>query len=128
MLEALAAQAAGRGIALTVDAEEQDRLDMSLDIIGTIAGLPALDGWDGFGMAVQAYGKRARLVIAWANALHRVMNVRMVKGAYWDTAIKLDQEEGLENYSLFTCKAATDVGYRACARDILDADTKDRKS
>src|SRR3546814_13152128 len=60
MLEALAAQAAGRGIALTVDAEEQDRLDMSLDIIGTIAGLPALDGGDGFGMAGQGDGKRAR--------------------------------------------------------------------
>src|SRR3546814_20376192 len=81
---------------------------MSLDIIGTIAGLPALDGWDGFGMAVQAYGKRARPVIAWANALDRVMNVRLVKGAYWDTEIKRDQVEGLENYSLFTRKAATD--------------------
>src|SRR3546814_1308878 len=94
---------------------------MSLDIIGTIAGLPALDGWDGFGMAVQAYGKRARPVIAWANALDRVMNVRLVKGAYWDTEIKRDQVEGLENYSLFTRKAATDVCYLACARE-------DRKS
>ncbi|RIA37649.1 L-proline dehydrogenase /delta-1-pyrroline-5-carboxylate dehydrogenase [Hephaestia caeni] len=122
MLEALAVQAAGRGIALTVDAEEQDRLDMSLDIIGAIAGLPALDGWDGFGMAVQAYGKRARPVIAWANALDRVMNVRLVKGAYWDTEIKRDQVEGLENYSLFTRKAATDVCYLACARDMLDAE------
>ncbi|WP_353653854.1 bifunctional proline dehydrogenase/L-glutamate gamma-semialdehyde dehydrogenase PutA [Hephaestia sp. MAHUQ-44] len=121
MLEALAVQAAARGIALTVDAEEQDRLDMSLDIIGAVAGLPALAGWDGFGMAVQAYGKRARPVIAWANALDRVMNVRLVKGAYWDSEIKRDQVEGLENYSLFTRKAATDVCYLACARDMLDA-------
>src|SRR3546814_97399 len=73
-------------------------------------------------MAVQAYGKRARPVIAWANALDRVMNVRLVKGAYWDTEIKRDQVEGLENYSLFTRKAATDVCYLACARDMLDAE------
>src|SRR3546814_10983034 len=73
-------------------------------------------------MAVQAYGKRARPVIAWANALDRVMNVRLVKGAYWDTEIKRDQVEGLENYSLFTRKAATDVCYLACARDMPDAE------
>ena len=121
MLEALAVQAAGRGIALTVDAEEQDRLEMSLDIIAAVAGLPSLKGWDGFGMAVQAYGKRARPVIAWADGLDRVMNVRLVKGAYWDTEIKLAQVEGLDNYPLFTRKAATDVSYLACARDMLDA-------
>src|SRR3546814_1449540 len=113
MRKAIAAQAGGRGISLSVDAEEQHRFDMCLDIIGTIAGLPALDGWDGFGMAVQAYGKRERPVIAWANALDRVMNVRLVKGAYWDTEIKRDQVEGLENYSLFTRKAATDEIGRA---------------
>ncbi|MGN6268941.1 MAG: L-glutamate gamma-semialdehyde dehydrogenase [Sphingomonas sp.] len=121
MLEALAVQAAGHGIALTVDAEEQERLDMSLDIIGAVARLPALKGWDGYGMAVQAYGKRARPVIAWANALGRVMNVRLVKGAYWDTEIKKTQVEGLDNYTLFTRKAATDVSYLTCARDMLDA-------
>jgi RHH-type proline utilization regulon transcriptional repressor/proline dehydrogenase/delta 1-pyrroline-5-carboxylate dehydrogenase len=123
MLEALAVQAADKGIALTVDAEEQDRLDMSLDIIRTVSKLPRLKGWDGFGMAVQAYGKRARPVIAWANALDRVMNVRLVKGAYWDTEIKKTQVEGLENYTLFTRKAATDVCYLACARDMLAAKT-----
>ncbi len=121
MLEALAVQAAGRGIALTVDAEESERLEMSLDIIGSVAGLPALKGWDGFGMAVQAYGKRARPVIAWAGALGREMNVRLVKGAYWDSEIKRTQVEGLSDYPLFTRKAATDVSYLACARDMLDA-------
>ncbi|MBY0282842.1 MAG: L-glutamate gamma-semialdehyde dehydrogenase [Sphingomonas sp.] len=122
MLEALAVQAAGKGIALTVDAEESERLEMSLDIIGAVAALPALKGWDGFGMAVQAYGKRARPVIAWANDLGRVMNVRLVKGAYWDSEIKRTQVEGLSDYPLFTRKAATDVSYLACARDMLDAE------
>ncbi|WP_439649523.1 L-glutamate gamma-semialdehyde dehydrogenase [Hephaestia mangrovi] len=121
MLEALAVQAANKGIALTVDAEEQDRLEMSLDIIQKIAGLPALKGWDGFGMAVQAYSKRARPVIAWADALDRVMNVRLVKGAYWDTEIKKAQVDGLDNYPLFTRKASTDVCYLACAKDMLAA-------
>ena len=121
MLEALAVQAAGKGIALTVDAEESERLDMSLDIIGNVAGLPSLNGWDGFGMAVQAYGKRARPVVAWANELGRVMNVRLVKGAYWDSEIKRTQVEGLEDYPLFTRKASTDVSYLAVARDMLDA-------
>jgi RHH-type proline utilization regulon transcriptional repressor/proline dehydrogenase/delta 1-pyrroline-5-carboxylate dehydrogenase len=121
MLEALAVQAAGKGIALTVDAEESERLEMSLDIIGTVAALPSLKGWDGFGMAVQGYGKRARPVIDWANNLDRLMNVRLVKGAYWDSEIKRTQVEGLSDYPLFTRKAATDVSYLAVARDMLDA-------
>ena len=121
MLEALAVQAAGKGIALTVDAEESERLEMSLDIIGAVAALPALKGWDGFGMAVQAYGKRARPVVAWANDLGRVMNVRLVKGAYWDSEIKRTQVEALADYPLFTRKAATDVSYLAVSRDMLDA-------
>lgn len=121
MLEALAVQAARQGIALTVDAEESERLEMSLDIIGAVASLPALKGWDGFGMAVQAYGKRARPVVGWANNLGRVMNVRLVKGAYWDSEIKRTQVEGLSDYPLFTRKAATDVSYLAVARDMLDA-------
>ncbi len=122
MLAGLAEQAAGKGIALTVDAEESERLEMSLDIIGTVAALPSLKGWDGFGMAVQAYGKRARPVIAWANGLDRIMNVRLVKGAYWDSEIKRTQVEGLADYPLFTRKAATDVSYLAVARDMLDAE------
>ncbi|CAN5441830.1 bifunctional proline dehydrogenase/L-glutamate gamma-semialdehyde dehydrogenase PutA [soil metagenome] len=121
LLEALAVQAAAKGIALTVDAEESERLDMSLDIIGAVAGLQSLDGWDGFGMAVQSYGKRARPVIEWAGNLGRLMNVRLVKGAYWDSEIKRTQIEGLSDYPLFTRKAATDVSYLACSRDMLDA-------
>ena len=121
MLEALAVQAAAKNIALTVDAEESERLEMSLDIIGTVAALPSLKGWDGFGMAVQAYGKRARPVIAWADSLGRVMNVRLVKGAYWDSEIKRTQVEGLSDYPLFTRKASTDVSYLAVAKDMLEA-------
>jgi len=121
MLEALAVQAAAKGIALTVDAEESERLEMSLDIIGAVAALPSLKGWDGFGMAVQSYGKRARVVVDWANNLDRLMNVRLVKGAYWDSEIKRTQVEGLSDYPLFTRKAATDVSYLAVARDMLAA-------
>jgi RHH-type proline utilization regulon transcriptional repressor/proline dehydrogenase/delta 1-pyrroline-5-carboxylate dehydrogenase len=125
MLEALCLQAAGKGIALTVDAEESERLEMSLEIIEAVSKLPALRGWDGYGMAVQAYGKRARAVIGWADALAqatgRRMNVRLVKGAYWDSEIKRTQEAGLSDYPLFTRKAATDVSYLACAHDMLAA-------
>jgi RHH-type proline utilization regulon transcriptional repressor/proline dehydrogenase/delta 1-pyrroline-5-carboxylate dehydrogenase len=73
-------------------------------------------------MAVQAYGKRARAVIAWANGLDRIMNVRLVKGAYWDSEIKRTQVEGLADYPLFTRKAATDVSYLAVAKDMLAAE------
>ena len=125
MLEALCIQAADKGIALTVDAEESERLEMSLEIIEAVARLPRLKGWDGYGMAVQAYGKRARAVIGWADALGqdtgRRMNVRLVKGAYWDSEIKRTQEAGLSDYPLFTRKAATDVSYLACAKDMLAA-------
>jgi RHH-type proline utilization regulon transcriptional repressor/proline dehydrogenase/delta 1-pyrroline-5-carboxylate dehydrogenase len=125
MLEALAVRAADKGIALTVDAEESERLEMSLDIIAAVARLPRLKGWDGYGMAIQAYGKRAQAVIGWADALGqetgRRMNVRLVKGAYWDSEIKRTQEEGLSDYPLFTRKAATDVSYLACAKDMLAA-------
>jgi RHH-type proline utilization regulon transcriptional repressor/proline dehydrogenase/delta 1-pyrroline-5-carboxylate dehydrogenase len=125
MLATLCTLAAAKGIALTVDAEESERLDMSLDIIGAVARLPALKGWDGYGMAVQSYGKRARPVIGWADAIGREtgrrMNVRLVKGAYWDSEIKRAQEAGLSDYPLFTRKAATDVSYLACARDMLAA-------
>jgi RHH-type transcriptional regulator, proline utilization regulon repressor / proline dehydrogenase / delta 1-pyrroline-5-carboxylate dehydrogenase len=125
MLEALAVQAADKGIALTVDAEESERLEMSLEIIEAVARLPRLKGWDGYGMAVQSYGKRARAVIAYADALGqatgRRMNVRLVKGAYWDSEIKRTQEAGLSDYPLFTRKAATDVSYLACAKDMLAA-------
>ena len=124
-VEALAGLAAKLGIAMTIDAEESERLEMSLDIIEALASLPALSGWDGLGMAVQAYGKRARPTVAWADALgartRRRLAVRLVKGAYWDTEIKRTQEQGLADYPLFTRKAATDVAYLACARDMLAA-------
>jgi RHH-type proline utilization regulon transcriptional repressor/proline dehydrogenase/delta 1-pyrroline-5-carboxylate dehydrogenase len=124
-LEALCEAAAKADIGLTVDAEESERLEMSLDIIEHVAELPSLKGWNGFGMAIQAYGKRAQRTIGWAEALAsrtgRQMPVRLVKGAYWDSEIKHCQEMGLEDYPLFTRKAATDVCYLACARDMLAA-------
>jgi RHH-type proline utilization regulon transcriptional repressor/proline dehydrogenase/delta 1-pyrroline-5-carboxylate dehydrogenase len=122
---ALATMAANLGIGFTIDAEESERLEMSLDIIEKVASLPSLEGWDGLGMAVQAYGKRCRPTIAWADALGaktgRRISVRLVKGAYWDTEIKRTQEQGLSDYPLFTRKASTDVSYLACARDMLAA-------
>ncbi|HEY0625401.1 MAG TPA: bifunctional proline dehydrogenase/L-glutamate gamma-semialdehyde dehydrogenase PutA [Allosphingosinicella sp.] len=124
-VEALATLAKSFGIAFTIDAEETERLEMSLDIIEKVAGLPALKGWDGLGMAIQAYGKRARPTVAWANAIGertgRRIAARLVKGAYWDSEIKHAQEQGLSDYPLFTRKAATDVSYLACARDMLAA-------
>ncbi len=125
MLRQLADDAASAGIGLTVDAEESERLLMSLDIIEAVARRPELKGWDGFGMAIQGYGKRARPVIAWADGLGgetgRRLTVRLVKGAYWDSEIKRTQEQGLAGYPLFTRKAATDVSYLACANDMLAA-------
>ncbi len=126
MLERLCDLAREAGIQLTVDAEESERLEMSLDIIEGVMRRPKYRGWDGFGMAVQAYSKRARAVVAWADTLAaetgQVFNVRLVKGAYWDSEIKRTQVEGLSDYPLFTRKAATDVSYLAVARDMLDAE------
>ncbi len=125
MLVELARQAADAGVQLTVDAEEAARLEMSLDIIEAAARDRQLKGWDGLGMAVQAYSKRARPVLAWADSLGRetgrVMQVRLVKGAYWDSEIKWAQERGHADFPLFTRKPATDVSYLACARDMLAA-------
>lgn len=118
---AQAAKAAGMG--LNIDAEEAARLDLSLDIIEAIVSDPSLAGWDGFGVVVQAYGKRAALVIDWLNALaethdRRIM-VRLVKGAYWDAEIKTAQVEGLNDFPVFTTKAASDVSYICCAKKLL---------
>jgi len=124
-VEALALLAKQSDIAFTIDAEESERLEMSLEIIEAVAGLPSLKGWDGLGMAVQAYGKRCRPTIAWADSIGaatgRRIAVRLVKGAYWDSEIKRTQEQGLPDYPLFTRKASTDVSYLACARDMLAA-------
>ncbi len=125
MLRELARSAASLGVQLTVDAEEAARLEMSFDIIEAVARDSALGGWDGLGMAVQAYSKRARPTIAWVNALgastNRIMQVRLVKGAYWDSEIKHAQERGLSDFPLFTRKPATDVSYLACAKDMFAA-------
>jgi len=111
------------GIGLTIDAEEADRLDLSLDLFETLALAPDLAGWDGLGLAVQAYQKRALPVIEWladlARRTGRRLMVRLVKGAYWDSEIKRTQERGLDGYPVYTRKVATDVSYLACARRLL---------
>jgi RHH-type proline utilization regulon transcriptional repressor/proline dehydrogenase/delta 1-pyrroline-5-carboxylate dehydrogenase len=119
IVRGLARRAATLGVELTIDAEEADRLDLSLDIIEALAADTTTREWPGLGMAVQAYGKRALDVIDWAAATARVhgrrMTVRLVKGAYWDSEIKRSQERGLEGYPVFTRKTTTDVSYLACA-------------
>jgi len=121
---ALVRQAASAGIGFNIDAEEQDRLDLSLDVIEALLDDADLAGWDGFGVVVQAYGRRAVPVIehlhALAERLDRRIMVRLVKGAYWDTEIKLAQELGTATFPVFTRKANTDVSYLACARMLLD--------
>jgi RHH-type proline utilization regulon transcriptional repressor/proline dehydrogenase/delta 1-pyrroline-5-carboxylate dehydrogenase len=116
----LATLAKSCGIGLTVDAEEADRLDLSLDVFAAVSGDPALKDWDGLGLAVQAYQKRAVPLIEWLGMLarshRRRFMVRLVKGAYWDTEIKRSQEGGFADYPVFTRKASTDVSYLACAR------------
>ncbi len=120
----IAKAAAKHDIGLCIDAEESERLDISLDVIEAISGDPDLKGWRGFGLAVQAYQKRAAPLIDWladmARRHQRRLLVRLVKGAYWDTEIKRCQERGLEEYPVFTRKANTDVCYLACARKLLD--------
>ncbi|MGD9836503.1 MAG: bifunctional proline dehydrogenase/L-glutamate gamma-semialdehyde dehydrogenase PutA [Afipia sp.] len=119
----LARRAKTHGMNFTVDAEEADRLELSLDVIGAVFADPSLAGWDGFGLAVQAYQKRAGAVIdhvhALAERLDRRITLRLVKGAYWDTEIKRTQERGLDGYPVFTRKAMTDLNYIACARKLL---------
>jgi RHH-type proline utilization regulon transcriptional repressor/proline dehydrogenase/delta 1-pyrroline-5-carboxylate dehydrogenase len=115
--------AAHANIGLTIDAEEADRLDLSLDVIGAVLADPGLDGWDGFGLAVQAYQKRALPLLDWlaemARGYGRQLLVRLVKGAYWDSEIKRAQERALSGYPVFTRKEATDVSYLACAARLL---------
>ncbi len=119
----LAQQARTYDLNFTVDAEEADRLELSLDVIAAAFDDASLGGWDGFGLAIQAYQKRASDVITYvddlARGLNRRMMVRLVKGAYWDTEIKRAQERGLDDYPVFTRKAVTDLNYIACARQLL---------
>lgn len=120
------AQAAKRyNIGLTVDAEEADRLELSLDVFEAVYRDASLQGWEGLGLAVQAFQKRALPLIEWLEQLSgevgRRMPVRLVKGAYWDTEIKRAQEQGLSGYPVYTRKCNTDVAYLACARRLLNA-------
>jgi RHH-type transcriptional regulator, proline utilization regulon repressor / proline dehydrogenase / delta 1-pyrroline-5-carboxylate dehydrogenase len=109
----------------TVDAEEADRLELSLDVIGAVLRDSSIAGWDGFGLAIQAYQKRAAAVIDWvaeaAETFDRRLMVRLVKGAYWDTEVKRAQERGLPDYPVFTRKAMTDLCYLDSMRKLLAA-------
>ena len=121
----LARLAKAHGIGFTIDAEESERLELSLDVIAAAYADPSLDGWEGYGLAVQAYQKRAPFVLDFlvdlARRTGRRMPVRLVKGAYWDSEIKKAQTEGLPGYPVFTRKPNTDVSYLACARKMLAA-------
>ena len=124
---ALARDAREHGIGMTIDAEESERLELSLELFGRVRADASLDGWHGLGLAVQAYQKRARAVVgqivALAQQTRTRIPVRLVKGAYWDTEIKRAQVQGLAGYPVFTRKAHTDVSYLACARALLEAGT-----
>lgn len=124
-LKTLALQAKHAGIYVTVDAEEAHRLDMSLDIFSEVFADAEFSGWNGLGLAVQAYQKRAYSTIAYlidlANKYHKKICVRLVKGAYWDTEIKIAQVGGYPNYPVFTRKVSTDISYLACAKLLLSA-------
>jgi RHH-type proline utilization regulon transcriptional repressor/proline dehydrogenase/delta 1-pyrroline-5-carboxylate dehydrogenase len=121
----LARQARERDIGLNIDAEEADRLELSLDLFERLAADPGLAGWGGLGFVVQAYQKRARAVIDWlVDLAHRRrlrLMLRLVKGAYWDSEIKRAQVDGLDDYPVFTRKVHTDVSYLACAKAMLAA-------
>src|ERR1700724_856241 len=122
--ESLARRAAALGIQLTIDAEEADRLDLSLDVIDALARDTTTRDWPGLGLAVQAYGKRALDVIDWVagtgRSQGRRLTVRLVKGAYWDSEIERGQERGLDGYPVYTRKMTTDVAYLACAGRLFD--------
>ncbi|MSQ18269.1 MAG: bifunctional proline dehydrogenase/L-glutamate gamma-semialdehyde dehydrogenase PutA [Betaproteobacteria bacterium] len=124
-LKSLTVAAKAGGVPLTIDAEESDRLIPTLELFETIACDPSLADWDGLGIAVQSYSKRAYSVCEWLISLSkrsdRRIPVRLVKGAYWDTEIKHAQAQGLADYPVFTQKAATDLSYLACAHRLLSA-------
>ena len=112
------------GIALTLDTEESERLELTMEQLEAVCREPALAGWDGFGIAVQTYQKRAlpmlQYIVGLARDTNRVLHVRLVKGAYWDAEIKRGQERGLPGYPLYTRKPNTDVSYLACARYVFN--------
>ena len=124
-LKNLAVRARRLDIGFNIDAEESERLDISLDILEALCRDPELAGWNGIGFVVQAYQKRAYATLDWiidlARATNRRIMLRLVKGAYWDSEIKRTQVEGLEGFSVFTRKAHSDVCYLACAKLALAA-------
>ena len=124
-VKALAVLAKDYDIGLNIDAEEADRLELSLDLLEALALDPDLKGWDGLGFVVQAYGKRCPFVLDWivdlARRAGRRMMVRLVKGAYWDAEIKRAQVDGLADFPVYTRKVHTDVSYIACAKTLLAA-------
>src|SRR4029453_18234088 len=121
----LAVSARSRNLSLTIDAEESDRLMLTLRLFEELVKSTALRAWSGLGLAVQAYQKRASYVVGWLKTLTSLescrIGVRLVKGAYWDTEIKIAQQNGVPDYPVFARKAATDVCYLACARSLLGA-------
>ena len=123
-LKALCLKAKSYNIGLTVDAEESERLEISLDVIEAVFTDSALENWQGFGLALQAYQKRAIYVVEWLRGLtiktNRKMMVRLVKGAYWDSEIKNAQRDGHSSCPVFTRKSSTDVSYHACANKLLE--------
>ncbi|MCJ2186784.1 trifunctional transcriptional regulator/proline dehydrogenase/L-glutamate gamma-semialdehyde dehydrogenase [Novosphingobium beihaiensis] len=124
-VKALALMARDYGIGLNIDAEEADRLELSLDLLESLALDPGLKDWNGLGFVVQAYGKRCPMVIDWiidlARRAGRRIMVRLVKGAYWDAEIKRAQVDGLPDFPVYTRKVHTDLAYLACARKLLAA-------
>ncbi|MFW1677035.1 bifunctional proline dehydrogenase/L-glutamate gamma-semialdehyde dehydrogenase PutA [Pontibacter sp. JAM-7] len=116
-------QARNLDVAITLDAEEAHRLELSLQIFSELLQTDICQGWGGLGLAVQAYSKRALPTLGWLEQLAKhtktPIPVRLVKGAYWDTEIKLAQQQGLTDYPVFTDKAATDLNYQVCARFLL---------
>ena len=120
----LARAARDANIGLNIDAEEAYRLGLSLDMIEMVLSDPRLAGWDGFGVVVQAFGKRASFVLDWlyslATQLDRKIMVRLVKGAYWDSEIKRAQMDGVPDFPVFTTKSATDISYICCASQLLN--------
>ncbi|MBZ0328959.1 bifunctional proline dehydrogenase/L-glutamate gamma-semialdehyde dehydrogenase PutA [Halomonas sp. ANAO-440] len=129
-VRALAAMARERDVALTIDAEEVDRLEISLEVFRAIYESDTCKGWGHFGLVVQAYSKRALPVLHYLNRLAEGQGdeipLRLVKGAYWDSEIKESQQLGVEGYPVFTRKASTDVAYLVCARFLLSNQTRGR--
>ncbi len=122
-LLSLVSRAVEQDVAITIDAEEADRLEMSLRLFEKVYRGEVVRGWGKFGLVVQAYSKRALPVLTWLTALAKecgnLIPVRLVKGAYWDSEIKWSQQAGYANYPVFTRKEATDISYLACARFLL---------